>query len=291
MQCTGLNPGLNLMPKQIISASEMERYGYCPLSWHLDLKGIDAEGDEVNTGVEKHKEIGDSLKNLLVEEKKSRETSTTLMTVVGLIMTLVTLAIPILWISNEDDLSKLNLGVILLILGIGWMLVASIFLYRLLLSTEKIDKLRDDYKLGENDIETPDALTKETPVLKSNNYNLAGRPDYLIKNKEMRIPVEVKTGRKPKAPFFSHVLQIGAYCLLSEETFVTKPSHGQIRYGFDNEPHEVIWDSKLKNLVTEKLEEMNDILNGDMEAHRNHKRAGKCNNCSRRKGCPERLRG
>ena len=34
------------MPKQIISASEMERYGYCPLSWHLDLKGIDAEGDE-----------------------------------------------------------------------------------------------------------------------------------------------------------------------------------------------------------------------------------------------------
>ena len=124
------------MPKQIISASEMERYGYCPLSWHLDLKGIDAEGEEVNTGVEKHKKIGDSLKNLLVEEKKSRETSTTLMTVVGLIMTLVTLAITILWLSNDNDLLKRNLGVILLILGIGWMLIASIFLYRLLLSTE-----------------------------------------------------------------------------------------------------------------------------------------------------------
>ena len=49
----------------------------------------------------------------------------------------------------------------------------------------------------------------------------------------MKIPVEVKTGRKPKAPFFSHVLQIGAYCLLSEETFGTKPTHGLIRYGFD----------------------------------------------------------
>ena len=76
------------MPKQIISASEMERYGYCPLSWYLDLRGIDAEGDEVNTGVEKHKVIGDSLKNLLVEEEKSRETSTTLMTIIGLIMAL-----------------------------------------------------------------------------------------------------------------------------------------------------------------------------------------------------------
>ena len=152
------------MPKQIISASEMERYGYCPLSWHLDLKGIDAEGEEVDTGVEKHKEIGDSLKNLLVEEEKSRITSTALMTVVCLIMTLVTLAIGILWISDVP--TTVNLGVILLILGIGWMLVASLFLYRLLLSTEKIDKLRDDYKLGESDIETPDSLTKETSVLK-----------------------------------------------------------------------------------------------------------------------------
>ena len=40
----------------------------------------------------------------------------------------------------------------------------------------------------------------------------------------------------------------------------------------------------------EKIEEMNDILDEKMEAHRNHKRAGKCNSCSRRKGCPERLR-
>ena len=276
------------MPKQIISASEMERYGYCPLSWHLDLKGVDAEGEEVNTGVEKHKKMGDSLKNLLVEEEKSRKTSTTLMTVVAMIMSLVTLALIILLISNNE--LRQHLGFILLIIGIGWMLVASFFLYKLLLSTEKIDQLRDDYKLGETNIETPDGLTKETPVLKSANYNLAGRPDYLIKEGSMRIPVEVKTGRRPKAPFFSHVLQIGAYCLLSEETFTDKPRCGQIRYGFDSNPHEVKWDSDLKILVTEKLEEMNDILKGNMEAHRNHKRVGKCNSCSRRKGCPERLK-
>jgi len=276
------------MPKQVISASEMERYGYCPLSWYLDLKGIEAEGEEVNTGVEKHKEIGTSLRNLLDEEEKSRETSTTLMTIVGVIMTLVTAAIIILWVST-DALDQ-NLGVILLIIGIGWMLVASFFLYKLLISTEKIDRLRDDYKLGEEKIETPDGLTDDTPILKSRKYNLAGRPDYMIKESDLHIPVEVKTGRRPKAPFFSHVLQIGAYCLLSEETFQKSPSHGQIRYGFENEPHNVEWEPKLKNLVVEKIEEMNDILEGKMEAHRNHKRAGKCNNCSRRKGCPERLK-
>ena len=84
-------------------------------------------------------------------------------------------------------------------------------------------------------------------------------------------------------------MQIGAYCLLTEETFGKKPPMGHIRYGIDNSPHEVIWDAKLKNLVIDKLEEMNDILAGKMEAHRNHKRAGKCNSCSRRKNCPERL--
>lgn len=276
------------MPKQIISASEMERYGYCPLSWHLDLKGVDAEGSEVNSGVEKHKQMGDSLKNLLVEEEKSRETSTTLITVVAMIMALVTIALVILLISNDE--LRQHLGFILLIIGIGWMIVASFFLYKLLVSTEKIDKLRDDYKLGEKDIETPDGLTAETPVLKSTNFNLAGRPDYLIKEGELRIPVEVKTGRRPRAPFFSHVLQIGAYCLLSEETYSKKPPHGEIRYGFESEPHEVKWNSDLKSLVLEKLEEMNDILGGKMEAHRNHKRVGKCNSCSRRKGCPERLK-
>ena len=276
------------MPKQIISASEMERYGYCPLSWYLDLRGIDAEGDEVSTGVEKHRVIGDSLKNLLVEEEKSRETSTTLMTIVGLIMAVVTIALIILWLST--DVLRQNMGVILLIIGIGWMLIAAFFLYKLLLSTERIDQLRDDYNLGEETIETPDGLTEETPVLKSRKYNLAGRPDYMIKENDLRIPVEVKTGRRPKAPFFSHVLQIGAYCLLSEETFQKSPSHGQIRYGFENEPHNVDWEPKLKTLVLEKIEEMNDILEGRTEAHRNHKRVGKCNNCSRRKGCPERLR-
>ena len=276
------------MPKQIISASEMERYGYCPLSWYLDLRGIDAEGDEVNTGVEKHKVIGDSLKNLLVEEEKSRETSTTLMTIIGLIMAVVTIALIILWLST--DVLRQNMGVILLIIGIGWMLIAAFFLYKLLLSTEKIDQLRDDYNLGEETIETPDGLTEETPVLKSRKYNLAGRPDYMIKENDLRIPVEVKTGRRPKAPFFSHVLQIGAYCLLSEETFQKSPTHGQIRYGFENEPHNVEWEPKLKTLVLEKIEEMNDVLEGRTKAHRNHKRVGKCNNCSRRKGCPERLR-
>ena len=144
----------------------------------------------------------------------------------GMIMAVVTIALFILWISTDS--LRVNLGVILLIIGIGWMLVASFFLYKLLVSTEKIDKLRDDYKLGEETIETPDGLTDDTPILKSTKYNLAGRPDFIIKKDEDRIPVEIKTGRPPKAPFFSHVLQIGAYCLPVSYTHLTLPTNREV---------------------------------------------------------------
>ena len=46
------------MSKHIISASEMERYGYCPLSWQLDLKWNDRVGEEVTSAVEIHRAIG-----------------------------------------------------------------------------------------------------------------------------------------------------------------------------------------------------------------------------------------
>ncbi len=271
------------MSKEVISASEMERYGYCPLSWWLGRTGVDAEGSEVASGLEKHQEMGDSLKTLLYEEHKSRETSSTLLAVVTYIGILVLAALFILWHIGP------TYGNILIIVSLFFMLGASFLLYRLLQSTERVDKLRDDYKLGEGEIEAPDDLTAKAPVLKSEKYNLAGRPDYILHENGVRIPVEVKTGRRPQAPFFSHVLQAGAYCLLVEEMYGKAPPGGQLRYGLETEPHTVEWEPKLRNIVLEKLEEMDDALAGRSEVHRNHNRPGKCRNCSRRRGCPERL--
>ena len=54
------------MSKGIISASEMDRYGYCPLSWWLGRSGVEAEGSEVDSGLVKHREIGDSLRTCLL---------------------------------------------------------------------------------------------------------------------------------------------------------------------------------------------------------------------------------
>ena len=54
-------------------------------------------------------------------------------------------------------------------------------------------------------------------LLRSETYRLTGRPDYIVEINGELVPVEVKSGRMPRGPLFSHILQTAAYCLLLEE--------------------------------------------------------------------------
>ena len=40
-----------------VSASDLERFMYCPLSWQLAKEGTSGVGEAIEEGVEKHKEI------------------------------------------------------------------------------------------------------------------------------------------------------------------------------------------------------------------------------------------
>ena len=40
-----------------VSASEIERYVYCPMSWRLESEGVSAKGKEVDQGIEKHQQM------------------------------------------------------------------------------------------------------------------------------------------------------------------------------------------------------------------------------------------
>ncbi|HVN14404.1 MAG TPA: PD-(D/E)XK nuclease family protein, partial [Anaerolineales bacterium] len=59
---------------------------------------------------------------------------------------------------------------------------------------------------------------------------LTGKPDYLVQQNGQIIPVEVKSGRAPEAPYDSHIYQLAAYCLLVEKNYGKRPSHGIIHY-------------------------------------------------------------
>ncbi|HYD35067.1 MAG TPA: Dna2/Cas4 domain-containing protein [Vitreimonas sp.] len=97
----------------------------------------------------------------------------------------------------------------------------------------------------------------------SERWGLVGQPDYLIRDGELIIPVEVKTSATPTAPYFNHIMQVVAYCVLVTEKYQVRPPHGVIKYS----------DREFKVPFTEKYEEMLGNIMRVMRAYKQGSRA------------------
>ena len=103
---------------------------------------------------------------------------------------------------------------------------------------------------------------------------LTGKPDYLIEQGGRFIPVEVKTGRTPEAPYDSHIFQLAAYCYLVEKTYAKRP---------------VEYTSELENALLDLLA---DIRMDERRSvvHRSHEDERRCQRCGYRNTCDQVLR-
>ncbi|MCD6461545.1 MAG: CRISPR-associated protein Cas4 [Thermoplasmata archaeon] len=175
-------------------------------------------------------------------------------------------------------------------LSLMWLVGASLFLYLNLSLTQEAADAKISAGISEGEIVYHDSSSKTPPLLVSKKYGIRGRPDYLLRKEEGLVPVEVKTGRIPRGPLFSHIIQVSAYCLLVEETYGETPPYGVIRYQRDGQrvEHEIEYTPEMKKLVLDKVEEMRRSMETG-EVHRNHRKENKCRHCSRRSVCPERL--
>ncbi len=323
-----------------ISAGDLEKYSYCPLSWWFSLRE-EVSNESLEQGITSHAKVEEKLSSVREKEGLARRFGDMIM-YVSMAATVVSL-IGISFTPLFPDPTVISR--ILLILSLLWILAASYFLYRaetamksehkhtyqrlilifalvsVVIALNSVTLLHVDevmsytleilsllwlmgasyflyFELKYEKIaaETRDAVGVEEEIayndggdaglLVSDRYGLTGRPDYIIVRDGAHIPVELKTGRVPKGPFFSHIMQVGAYCILSEEAYGESPPYGIVRYG-DRE-FEVDYTEDLKSLVLQKIEEMRAARKtGDV--HRNHNRPGKCRNCSRREICPEAL--
>ncbi len=116
--------------------------------------------------------------------------------------------------------------------------------------------------------------------------NLTGKPDYLVQQNGRIIPVEVKSGRAPEAPYDSHIYQLAAYCLLVEKTYDTRPPYGIIHY--ENRDFAIDYTPELENSLTDLLVEMKrDEHKKDVP--RSHEQAGRCARCGYRNTCDQSL--
>ena len=115
---------------------------------------------------------------------------------------------------------------------------------------------------------------------------LTGKPDYLIEQNGQIIPVEVKTGRAPDAPYDSHIFQLASYCLLVEKTYGKRPPYGIIHY--NDRDFAVDYTQELESRLLDILIEMKrDDHKRDVP--RSHEQASRCARCGFRRVCDQSL--
>jgi len=256
------------------------------MSWWLSVEGVSGEGDEIREGMEKHSMIERSLDTIKKEEESSEEAEKGLHSFTLMAVLLATIGILIVYFGYYGTETSTNLAAIFILVALIWLLVGAYWLYLLLRSVEISLYLRAKHNIPRGQIEYSDKLHADSFF--SKELLMSGKPDYILKQDGDYIPVEKKTGRIPRGPLFSHILQVGAYCMLLEEHYEKKPPHGIIEYR-DNHRFTIDYDEKLKALIQSKIVEMRSIMKGEKEAYRNHHRKNKCLRCSRRDNCSVKL--
>ena len=123
-------------------------------------------------------------------------------------------------------------------------------------------------------------------ALYDNDLGLTGRPDYLIQQGEMVIPVELKSTRVTEAPYDSHIFQLAAYCYLVNKHYRVRPSHGVLKY--PNRTYRIDYTPEIESKLVELVSEMR--TKGHLrKINRSHQSPRRCQNCGYRSVCDQTL--
>lgn len=126
--------------------------------------------------------------------------------------------------------------------------------------------------------------TPEARTLVSRRYELAGRPDYVVREASGLVPVEVKSRAcGPRGPYASERAQLLAYCLLTEEALGGNVISGVLEYR--DRRIVVPFGATERQEITALLTRME----AERDAHRSHDQAGRCRGCGFRTQCDEAL--
>ncbi|MBT3338736.1 MAG: CRISPR-associated protein Cas4 [Anaerolineae bacterium] len=115
---------------------------------------------------------------------------------------------------------------------------------------------------------------------------LTGKPDYLVERGGKIIPVEVKSGRAPEAPYDSHIYQLASYCYLVHKTLGERPPYGIIHYS--DRDFAIDYTPALETALLDILREMRrDEKRSNVDC--SHSSAARCRGCGYRKICDQRI--
>ena len=119
------------------------------------------------------------------------------------------------------------------------------------------------------------------PTLRSARLGLAARPDHLVRDGQVVIPVEQKPTARRVWP--SHQLQVAAQCALVEETTGVRPPHGLVVLA-GGVQEQVVFDQTLERRLHETMATMRQAL-AEQAAPGPRWSAAKCHACGFRPIC------
>jgi CRISPR-associated exonuclease Cas4 len=115
---------------------------------------------------------------------------------------------------------------------------------------------------------------------------LTGKPDYLVETDGRILPVEVKSGRTPSAPYDSHIFQLAAYCHLVEKAFGVRPPYGILHY--PERDFAIDYTPALESALLDLLASLRrDETRRDVP--RSHEDEHRCRRCGFKEVCDQRL--
>jgi CRISPR-associated exonuclease Cas4 len=128
----------------------------------------------------------------------------------------------------------------------------------------------------------------EKPLF-SASLQLTGKPDYLVRQGNAVVPVEVKSGPAPAdGPRAGHVYQLAAYCALVEDAYGHRPDYGLIQYA--DQTLSVDYTPALEAELLELLDDIRARAEASADdAARSHNSPARCAACGFRDVCDEAL--
>lgn len=258
----------------VVSASEIAEYSYCALSWQFQ-RSKTAPAPPVTPSVERGRRVHAEVGRTLFKVEQERRIFW-LLTVVGYAL----LALALIVLLGEGAMKGTGenyTGILLLLVG------ATAFFTFALWKYYQTRSVRKEFGIPEGELLYSD-LDAPSEVLYSEAHLISGKPDYVLRD-EMTgayIPVEVKSGRARK-PYWNHILQLAAYCILVEERYGTSVPYGTLVYGNGGQ-HRIEFTPDLREQVLATVDEMRTCLE-DGSARRNHNAAVRCRSCAYRGEC------
>ncbi len=109
-----------------VSASDLERHSYCPLSWELAFAGVEGIGDALDEGQKKHEQIHDKMNQYHQLSLKTNRESMVWTWWLTVVLVLLIDAFSFFYIGELTPPGKL--GIYLIMLAVVWLAIAMLML-------------------------------------------------------------------------------------------------------------------------------------------------------------------